>query len=77
MARPVLTKEQEERGKRLAEKIKASRGTQMTQEQLAQMAGIPLDTLRRLERGVVAAPSFFLIVDLASALGEDVSEWIK
>ena len=77
MARPTISKEQEARGKRLAEKIKASRGTAITQEQLAQMAGVPLDTLRRLERGVVATPSFFLVADLASALGEEISEWLE
>jgi len=77
MARPLLTKEQEDRGRRLAEKIKASRGILMTQEQLAQMAGVPLDTLRRLERGVVASPNFFLIADLATALGEDINKWVN
>ena len=49
----------------------------MTQEQLAQMAGVPLDTLRRLERGVVASPNFFLIADLATALGEDINKWVN
>jgi transcriptional regulator with XRE-family HTH domain len=77
MARPTISKEQEERGRRLAAKIKASRGTTITQEQLAQMAGVPLDTLRRLERGVVAAPSIFLISDLATALGEEISQWLE
>ena len=76
MARPKNTKQQTDRGLRLAKKIRSSRGERATQEQLAQMAGVPLDTLRRLERGVVASPNFFLIADIAVALGEDINEWI-
>jgi DNA-binding XRE family transcriptional regulator len=77
MARPTASKEQKERGKRLAEKIKASRGERVTQEQLAHMAGIPLDTIRRLERGVVSAPNIFLIADLAAALRKDLKKWLE
>ena len=76
MARPTVSTEQLERGRSLAKLIKASRRN-ITQEQLAQMAGISLDTLRRLERGVVAAPSVFLIADLATALNEDINKWLR
>jgi transcriptional regulator with XRE-family HTH domain len=41
----------------------------MTQKQLADRAGVDLDSLRKLERGRFANPSFFTIVALTRALG--------
>jgi transcriptional regulator with XRE-family HTH domain len=76
MSRPRKDQDQKARGKRLADKIKASRGSKITQEQLAQMAGVSLDTLRKLERGAVAAPNVFLIADLAIALNEKIEKWL-
>ncbi len=77
MARTVKSEEQKIRGMQLAQKIKASRANKYTQDELAQLAGVPIDTLRKLERGVVASPSVFLIVDLAKALKEDLKKWLK
>lgn len=77
MARTVVSEEQKLRGKRLAQKIKASRENKFTQDELAQVAGVPIDTLRKLERGIVASPSVFLIADLANALKEDLKKWLK
>lgn len=78
MGRLEHDQKQKKRGKRLAERIKASRSKSLlTQEQLAQRAGISIDTLRKIEGGKVASPSIFLICDLATALKGDIREWLK
>jgi transcriptional regulator with XRE-family HTH domain len=48
-----------------------------TQAEVAESAGLRLDTLRTLEQGKSANPGVFYIVDLARALGvtvEDLTE---
>lgn len=78
MARQPRNQNEIDRGNRLAERIRNCRDELgLSQPQLAHMAGISLDTLRKIEQGSVAAPSFFIVADLAQALNEEVAEWVE
>ncbi|CPU63354.1 Helix-turn-helix protein [Mycobacteroides abscessus] len=57
----------------LGEVLKDLRGSTPA-AQVARAADVPLDTLRKLERGATAAPGFFLIVRLADALGTTLND---
>lgn len=46
----------------------------LTQEQLAVRAGVPLSTLRKIETCQVSEPCYFAVVDLLRALGVAVVE---
>lgn len=59
-------------GRKKREQIKKG----MTQEQLAQLSGVPLGRLRRIESGAQAA-TFEDIVKLARALGRDPLDMIR
>lgn len=39
---------------------------------MAHAAGVRIDTLRKLERGVVGTPGFFLVAAVAHELGVDL-----
>lgn len=68
VARPPLSDEAREHGRALGQLLRALRGSRSA-AQIASAAGVPLDTLRKLEQGAIAAPGFFLVVRLADALG--------
>ncbi|MGO9295095.1 MAG: helix-turn-helix domain-containing protein [Streptosporangiaceae bacterium] len=46
----------------------------LTQEELAVRAGIPLSTLRKIETGQVLEPCYFTVADILRALGVPVLE---
>ncbi|MHB1595850.1 MAG: helix-turn-helix domain-containing protein [Streptosporangiaceae bacterium] len=46
----------------------------LTQEQLARRAGVPLSTLRKIETGQVLEPCYFAVADLLRALDVPVTE---
>lgn len=46
----------------------------ISQEVLAQRAGVKVDWLRKLEQGRVAAPSFFLVLAILNALRRGTSD---
>ena len=71
MARTALTVLQKRAGHALGRALQASRDGR-TAESVARAAGIGVDTLRKLERGVVATPGFFLVAALAHELGLDL-----
>lgn len=76
--RRKLSDEDKERGKLLAEQIKAARERLgLKQEDLASKASIRIDTLRSIESARVYSPSAFIIADLAKALKEDLNKWLK
>lgn len=39
---------------------------------MSALSGVGLDALRKIEQGRVAAPSFFIVADLAAAVGADL-----
>lgn len=63
-----MTDEQQQQGKALGVRLSAMRGT-VTQADLASRAGMSLDTLRKIELGKVAGPSFFFIGQIVDAAG--------
>lgn len=71
MVRTPLTEEQRDRGKALGQVLRAARGPRSAAA-VAHEAGISLDTLRKIERGAIAAPAFFTVAALARVLGLDL-----
>ncbi len=69
MGRRFLTLEERQRGKVLGNAIAAARHRMsITQTALASAAKIDIDALRGLEQGKYAHPSFFTVLDIATAL---------
>jgi transcriptional regulator with XRE-family HTH domain len=67
MVRPMLTDAERERGRRLGEVLRDSRG-QRSMTDVAAAAGIPVETLRKIEAGRVPTPAFFTIAAIAATL---------
>ncbi|GLZ12361.1 transcriptional regulator [Actinomadura sp. NBRC 104425] len=72
MVRTPLTSEQRDRGRALGGILRAARGPRSAAAVAAE-AGISLDTLRKIERGAIAAPAFFTIAALARVLDLDLT----
>jgi transcriptional regulator with XRE-family HTH domain len=68
MVRPPLSQQDRERGSRLGERLRAARG-ERTSVEVAQAAGISVETLRKIEHGRVPTPAFFTVVAIARAVG--------
>jgi transcriptional regulator with XRE-family HTH domain len=73
MVRTPLTPGERERGLALGRALQRARGERSAAE-VALAAGISLDTLRKIERGAIAAPTFFTVAALARVLGVDLTE---
>lgn len=63
----MLTPEERERGRRLGAALREARGSRSMVE-VAAAAGLPAETLRKIEAGRVPTPAFFTVVALATAL---------
>ena len=63
-----MSNEQQRQGRALGVRLSAMRG-KVTQADLAERARMPLDTLRKIELGKVAGPSFFTIGQIVDAAG--------
>jgi transcriptional regulator with XRE-family HTH domain len=62
----------------LGERIRDLRKTQeMSQEEVAQRAGVSLNLVNRLERGVITDPHYSTLVGLAKAFGMRVEKLIE
>lgn len=77
--RKIKDDEAEKRGKRLGEKIRQARDLKkMTREELAKASNVGIDTIRKLERGKIASPSVFMLLDLKNALKtKRLEEWLS
>jgi transcriptional regulator with XRE-family HTH domain len=73
MVRTPLTDDQRDRGRALGQILRAARGPRSAASVAAE-AGISLDTLRKIERGAIAAPAFFTVSALARALDLDLTD---
>lgn len=73
MVRTPLTSAERERGLALGRALQQARGDRSAAE-VAQAARISLDTLRKIERGAIAAPTFFTVAALARVLGLDLTD---
>ena len=68
MVRHALTPQERERGRRLGTLLRSARGD-LSQAVVAQRSGLPKETLRKIEAGRIAGPSFFTVAAIATALG--------
>jgi len=69
----MLTPEERARGARLGAVLRAARGERSMVE-IAAAAGLPVDTLRKIEAGRIPMPAFFTVVALARALDMPLDE---
>ncbi|MGH7857721.1 MAG: helix-turn-helix domain-containing protein, partial [Candidatus Binatia bacterium] len=72
--RKVTTDAARRRAQKLARELRTRRSDALglTAEALGQRAGVSIDAIRKIERGVVADPGFFMVGRLANALGADL-----
>ena len=68
MVRLPLTPEDHERGRRLGRALRQARGAR-SMTALAAAAGVPVETLRKIESGRVPTPAFFTVSALSTELG--------
>jgi DNA-binding phage protein len=68
MVRPMLTPEERARGQRLGAALRQARGDRSMVE-VAALAGVPVETLRKIETGRIPTPAFFTVAALAEAVG--------
>ena len=72
MVRTPLTARERARGLALGRALQDARAGRSAAE-VALLAGISLDTLRKIERGAIATPAFFTVVALARVLDLDLA----
>ncbi len=70
MVRPILSPAERARGRRLGAALRQARGDRSMVE-VAVAAGIPVETLRKIETGRIATPAFFTVAALGGVLGLD------
>lgn len=76
MVRAPLTEGERDRGRALGQLLRAARAPRSAAE-IAQEAGISIDTLRKIERGAIPSPAFFTVAALARVLEIDLSVLAK
>lgn len=72
MVRPILSPAERARGRRLGAALRQARGIRSMVE-VAAAAGIPVETLRKIETGRIATPAFFTVAALGEVLGLDLA----
>jgi hypothetical protein len=72
MVRTPLTQAERDRGRALGRVLQQARGPRSAAA-VALDAGIPLDTLRKIERGAVPTPAFFTVATIARTVGLDLA----
>ncbi|GHJ44316.1 hypothetical protein Cs7R123_16580 [Catellatospora sp. TT07R-123] len=72
MVRTPLTDDERRRGAALGRTLQLARGDRSAAEVAAE-AGISLDTLRKIEQGVICTPAFFTVAALARVLDLDLN----
>lgn len=73
MVRPPLTPQERARGLRLGELLRTARADRTVVE-VAAMAGVSVETLRKIEHGRVPTPAFFTVLAIATAVGLSLDE---
>jgi transcriptional regulator with XRE-family HTH domain len=76
MVRTPLTVMERERGAQLGRTLQEARHPRSAAD-VAVAAGISLDTLRKIEQGVIATPAFFTVAALARVLDIDLNQLAK
>lgn len=72
MVRPMLSPAERERGRRLGAALREARG-ERSMTDIAVAAGIPVETLRKIETGRIATPAFFTVAALGTVLALDLA----
>ena len=72
----MLTAQERERGRRLGALLRQARGGRSMSE-IAARAGVPAETLRKIETGRIPTPAFFTIAALAAALGLELNQLVS
>lgn len=67
MVRVPLTAYERERGERLGQLLRAARAGRSMVE-VASVAGVSVETLRKIETGRIATPAFFTVAAIADAV---------
>lgn len=73
MVRPPLTELERARGERLGALLRQARGGRSMAD-VAAAAGVPVETLRKIESGRTPTPAFFTVAALAAVLGTSLEE---
>jgi hypothetical protein len=73
MVRPPLSPLDRERGRLLGAALRDARAGRSMVE-VAAAAGVPVETLRKIESGRVPTPAFFTVAALAAAVGLGLDE---
>jgi len=73
MVRVPLTTSERERGERLGRLLRRARG-ERSMVDVAAMAGISVETLRKIETGRVPTPAFFTVAAVARAVGVSLDD---
>ena len=73
MVRAPLTDAERDRGRALGRALQTARGHRSAAS-VAVAAGVPVDTLRKIERGAIPTPTFFTVAALARALDLDLAD---
>ena len=76
MVRPPLSAHDRRRGRALASLLRSARGERSMGE-VAAAAGVPVETLRKIESGRVPTPAFFTVAALAGAVGLSLDEVVR
>jgi transcriptional regulator with XRE-family HTH domain len=69
----MLTPQERARGQRLGRALRQARGDRSMVE-VAALAGVPVETLRKIETGRIPTPAFFTVVALADAVGVSLAQ---
>jgi transcriptional regulator with XRE-family HTH domain len=75
MVRAPLTPEERQRGEHLGRLLREARGGRSMVE-IAAIAGISAETLRKIETGRAPTPAFFTVAALAGALGLSMDDLV-
>ncbi|HWE89250.1 MAG TPA: helix-turn-helix transcriptional regulator [Pseudonocardiaceae bacterium] len=68
MVRVPLSADERERGERLGQLLRRARG-ERSMTAIAGVAGISVETLRKIETGRIPTPAFFTVAAIAEAVG--------
>ncbi|MGY1670753.1 helix-turn-helix domain-containing protein [Geodermatophilus sp. SYSU D00710] len=76
MVRPPLSAQDRERGRALGALLRSARAGRSMGE-VAAAAGVPVETLRKIESGRVPTPAFFTVAALAGAVGLSLDDVVR
>ena len=76
MVREALTEQERERGVALGAALRRARADRPVRE-VAALAGVAEETVRKIERGAVPTPALFTVAAIADVLGLALDELVR